>query len=262
MTAHRPAATALVVAACLAAALLAPAAAQTPAQAPSSAPPQLPAKPAAKPQKPATPRSAPASTAAPAAASAPTSPGREPDLVFGAFQRGFYLTALSLATRRVEEKGDIKAMTLLGEIYANGFGVARDDQKAAEWYKLAADRGDREAMFALAMFRLSGRGGPINREEAIKLLAGAAKLGHVAAAYDIWRASCCRRIMRGPPSSFAPPPRRAARKPNTRSPRSTRMATACRKIRYRPRACWPRRRSPTIPMPSSNTASRCSTAPV
>ncbi len=47
-------------------------------------------------------------------------------------------------------------MTLLGEIYANGFGVARDDVKAADWYKQAADRGDREAMFALAMFRLSG----------------------------------------------------------------------------------------------------------
>jgi len=103
--------------------------------------------------------------------------GREPDLAFGAFQRGFYLTALSLATRRIDEKKDIKAMTLLGEIYGNGFGVARDDSKAAEWYRQAADRGDRKAMFALAMFRLSGRGGAVNREEATKLLANAAKLG-------------------------------------------------------------------------------------
>ncbi len=35
-------------------------------------------------------------------------------------------------------------MTLLGELYANGLGVPQDDKKAAEWYKLAAARGDRE----------------------------------------------------------------------------------------------------------------------
>ena len=38
-------------------------------------------------------------------------------------------------------------------------GVKRDYAKAAEWYKRAADGGDREGMFALAMLRLSGRGG-------------------------------------------------------------------------------------------------------
>ena len=50
-------------------------------------------------------------------------------------------------------------MTLLGELYANGLGVPQNDAKAAEWYQLAAARGDREAMFALAMFRLRGRAG-------------------------------------------------------------------------------------------------------
>ena len=69
------------------------------------------------------------------------------------------MTAFSIATRRVEEQKDVKAMTLLGELYSNGLGVERNDKKAAEWYRLGADRGDREAMFALAMFRLSGRGG-------------------------------------------------------------------------------------------------------
>ena len=41
-------------------------------------------------------------------------------------------------------------MTLLGELYANGLGVPEDDKKAEEWYKLAAARGDANAMFALA----------------------------------------------------------------------------------------------------------------
>ena len=101
-------------------------------------------------------------------------------------QRGYYLTAFNEATKRVDEKQDPKAMTLLAELYANGFGVKQDDAKAAEWYRLAADRGDREAMFALAMFR--HRRTRRRRKAATrprKLLASAAKLGHVAAAYDL-----------------------------------------------------------------------------
>jgi uncharacterized protein len=109
----------------------------------------------------------------------------EPDVVYAAFQRGYYLTAFALATDRVEAKKDPKAMTLLGELYARGLGVRRDDAKAAEWYKLAADRGDRDAVFALAMFALQGRAGPSDREAAAKLLAAAAKLGHTVAAYDL-----------------------------------------------------------------------------
>ena len=73
-------------------------------------------------------------------------------------------------------------MTLLGELFANGLGVGADDTKAAEWYSLAATRGDPEAMFALAVFRLNGRGGPKDRDEAARLLAAAAKLGHPGAA--------------------------------------------------------------------------------
>jgi tetratricopeptide (TPR) repeat protein len=86
---------------------------------------------------------------------------------------------------RAQYNGDPKAMTMLGELYANALGVKRDYAKAAEWYKRAADAGDREGMFALAMLRLSGRGGPANREEAVKLLASSAKLGNPKAAYNL-----------------------------------------------------------------------------
>src|ERR1019366_1427359 len=78
-----------------------------------------------------------------------------------------------------------KAMTLLGELYANALGVKRDYARAADWYKRAADGGDREAMFALAMMRLEGRGAPANREDAVKLLASSAKLGNPKAAYNL-----------------------------------------------------------------------------
>lgn len=109
----------------------------------------------------------------------------EPDIAYAEYQRGLYVSAFREATRRVEAKTDPKAMTLLGELYAEGLGVANDDKKAADWYKLAAARGDREAVFALAMFKMTGRGGPADRPEAARLLAEASKLGHVVATYDL-----------------------------------------------------------------------------
>ena len=76
-------------------------------------------------------------------------------------------------------------MTLLGELYANGFGVAQNDKRAAEWYKLAAERGDREAMFQLAMFRFGGRSAARDQADGVALLTKAAQLGHGAASYDL-----------------------------------------------------------------------------
>ncbi|HEY2425982.1 MAG TPA: tetratricopeptide repeat protein, partial [Pseudolabrys sp.] len=103
------------------------------------------------------------------------------DTAYGAFQRGHYLTALNEATKRAQQN-DPTAMTLLGEIYAQGLGVGRDDAKAAQWYKLAADKGDRDALFALAMFNFQGRAGTRDLAEAARLLEAAARLGHPSAA--------------------------------------------------------------------------------
>src|ERR1700716_1595205 len=136
---------------------------------PAPAPARKPAKPPAKP-----PSASPATQ--------PASPGA--DLAFGAFQRGYFLTAFHEATKNVDQRQDPKAMTLLGELYANGLGVPANDVQAAKWYSLAADRGAREAMFALAMFRIGGRGGPRDGAEAARLLAAAAKLGPAPAGPD------------------------------------------------------------------------------
>ena len=107
------------------------------------------------------------------------------DNVYAAYQRGLYKTTFDLATTRAQYARDPKAMTMLGELYANGLGIKRDYAKAAEWYQRAADAGDREGMFALAMMRLSGRGGAANRDQAVKLLASSAKLGNAKAAYNL-----------------------------------------------------------------------------
>ena len=50
--------------------------------------------------------------------------------MFGAYQRGQYKTAFDLATNRAQFNGDPKAMTMLGELYANAMGVKRDYAKA------------------------------------------------------------------------------------------------------------------------------------
>jgi len=160
----------------LSAGAIAPAMAQSPGEA---TPPKM--QPIGKPgAQPAAPRNAAAPQPLPA-----TAARHEPDIAYGAYQRGYYVTAFAEATQRVEQLNDVKAMTLLGELYSNGFGIKRDDNKAAEWYSIAAERGDREAMFALAMLHFSGRIKPASREEGAKLLATAAKLGQATAAYDL-----------------------------------------------------------------------------
>ena len=112
-------------------------------------------------------------------------PGAPGDIAYGAFQRGEYFAAYKEANRRASERGDPVAMTLIGELYANGYGLPKDEKKALAWFSLAADRGDRQAMFSLAMFRFNGRGAPQDRAEAAVLLEKAAKLGHVAAQYNL-----------------------------------------------------------------------------
>ena len=91
--------------------------------------------------------------ATPALAQSDASKPEEPeaakvDLAYAAFQRGQYLTAYAEATKRIEESKDPQSMTLVAELLANGLGVKRDEARAVHWYRLAADAGDREAVFA------------------------------------------------------------------------------------------------------------------
>ena len=158
----------------------------------------------------------------------------DPNAAYAAFQRGRYLTAFGVATHRVEEKGDPKSMTLLGELYAGGLGVPQNDAKAAEWYKLAADRGDREAMFALAMFKLQGRGGPRDRDAGANGLppppSSVIRSRPTISRCSTWKANCFRRISPAPPNCCAPRRKQAFRKRNMRSARSTSRAAASPRI--------------------------------
>ncbi|MCK5088564.1 MAG: sel1 repeat family protein, partial [Hyphomicrobiaceae bacterium] len=55
------------------------------------------------------------------------------DAAYIAFDQGQYLTALKLAEEEAA-KGSKEAYTLMGEIYAEGLGVAQDLGKAADAY--------------------------------------------------------------------------------------------------------------------------------
>ena len=135
-------------------------------------------------RKPATPK--PAASPTPAPTPTPTFDDPNVDLVYGAYQRGLYKTAFDpchdardLCARPQVDDDAGRALRQCGS------ASSATMPKAAEWYQRAADAGDREGMFALAMMRLSGRGGSSNREEAVKLLASSAKLGNPKAAYNL-----------------------------------------------------------------------------
>ncbi|SHE92377.1 tetratricopeptide repeat protein [Devosia limi] len=106
------------------------------------------------------------------------------DAAFGAFQRGYFLTALELALPRAE-KGDAAAQTLIAEIYAKGLGVAQNEQRAAGWYQLASNNGDVLATFELALLYQEGAGVPRNRARAAELFKKAADGGYVPAKYNL-----------------------------------------------------------------------------
>ena len=105
------------------------------------------------------------------------------DLAYGAFQRGYYLTAFELALPRAQ-LGDPKAQTLIAELYDRGLGIPRDAKEAAAWYKIAAGNGDREAQFGYAVKLLEGRHVDADKAEAKRLLKLAADEGHATAAFN------------------------------------------------------------------------------
>ena len=102
---------------------------------------------------------------------------------FGAFQRGYYLTAMELALPRAQ-LGDPAAQTLLAELFAAGLGVARDMDDAAFWYKQAAESGDASAQFKYGLMLLEGKYVEADQEKAEELMKKAADAGNAFAQFN------------------------------------------------------------------------------
>ena len=110
----------------------------------------------------------------------------DPDIAYGAYQRGLYITAFREATARIEkDPGDAPAMTLLGELYNQGLGIGADPAKAGEWYRLAAARGDAHALSTLGLMALDGRGMKRDPAQARTWLEQAAARGEATASFNL-----------------------------------------------------------------------------
>ncbi|MBB3997463.1 tetratricopeptide repeat protein [Aureimonas pseudogalii] len=171
----------------------------------TAAPPSLlvPAAPGgALPAEPLVPDAAAPPATAPAAAPAPASPllptpmgaatlpdeaaaaGETPIAqAYGAFQRGYYLSAMRLA-EPLANLGDPAAQTLLGEIYGRGLGVPRDETESARWYAIAAKSGMAEAQFRYALLLIDGRVVKNDDAAARDLMKSAADQGNPLAAFN------------------------------------------------------------------------------
>lgn len=179
---------------------LAPAAAPNaspPAAAPVGAAPQIPvfANPGAQGFS----RTAPA-VQAPKASAPPEEPAwqpkpgeddwraskQAPEPAFGAFQRGHYVAAMREALKTLEtDKTNAAAMTLIGELYRDGLGVRQNPAEALRWYRLADQRGDRQAAFAIARAYILGAGVAQDYAKAREFLDKAAAKDHGAALYNL-----------------------------------------------------------------------------
>jgi TPR repeat protein len=68
-----------------------------------------------------------------------------------------------------------KAALMLGLLYKNGEGVARDDAQAARWLAQASERGNAHAMFLLSYIYDQGLGVPQDRAKGRRMLEEAAE---------------------------------------------------------------------------------------
>jgi uncharacterized protein len=107
-----------------------------------------------------------------------------PDYAYGAFQRGWFLTAFGLALDEAKA-GSAPAQTLLGMLLSRGLGVKQDLKAAADWYGLAGNAGDREALYALGQLYLEGQGVEKDAVKAAEYFLKAADKGQPGAAREL-----------------------------------------------------------------------------
>jgi hypothetical protein len=86
-----------------------------------------------------------------------------------ALSRHDYVAAVRIF-RPMAERGDARAQTYLGYMYANGYGVPQNYIVSARWYAVASERGDATAQYLLGLMYDKGHGVPQDYVEAYKWL--------------------------------------------------------------------------------------------
>jgi TPR repeat protein len=99
-----------------------------------------------------------------------------PDDGMTAYQSGDYAKAVQL-WRPLAEKGDVTSQYRLGIMYAEGKGVAADDQEAFKWFQRAAEKGSAAAQYNVGASYAAGIGVGKDDAEAAKWFRRAAEQG-------------------------------------------------------------------------------------
>ena len=87
--------------------------------------------------------------------------------------------------KKQAEAGNAGAQCRLGNMYAFGEGVPKDDAEAAKWYRKAADQGHAQAQNSLGLMYAFGEGVPKDDAEAVKWFRKAADQGIAQAQYNL-----------------------------------------------------------------------------
>ncbi len=85
---------------------------------------------------------------------------------FAAYERKDYRTAFA-GYKKLAEQGGASAQYNLGQMYANGQGVPKDEQQAVAWYRKAAEQGLAMAQYNLGVMYDKGRGVPKDEQQAV-----------------------------------------------------------------------------------------------
>ncbi|HEV8700613.1 MAG TPA: tetratricopeptide repeat protein [Candidatus Polarisedimenticolia bacterium] len=102
-----------------------------------------------------------------------------------AYQRGDYQTALR-ELQPLAERGVFEAQFVLGVMYGDGQGVAKNSSESLKWLRRAADQGYADAQVALgSRYSLGWEGVPEDDAEAVKWYRRAAEQGNSVAQHNL-----------------------------------------------------------------------------
>jgi len=87
--------------------------------------------------------------------------------------------------QKAAAQGHTKAEVSLGSIYAHGFGVAADWAESIRWYRLAAAKGDTTAEHNLGLDYNHGHGVELDHAQAARWFRKAANQGHARAQFNL-----------------------------------------------------------------------------
>lgn len=83
--------------------------------------------------------------------------------------------------------GDANAEYEIGTVFARGMAVPQSHERAAYWYRRAAEQGKADALYALGLAYLNGAGVPRDAREAMTWFRRASVAGNPRGAYEVGR---------------------------------------------------------------------------